>query len=189
MSVHVQQNPPQQALRQRIFPLPLRGRGKVRGCGWGDMRGETTLQMVVPLVILLFFLLGIAMIMPSLSPIKTIALAGGVVIFVVSFVSTEIALYILIFSMLLSPEFVVGTTAGATLGRGVTLRVDDFLLVIIGFSWVARMAINKELGLFLRTPLNKPIGYYIVICLVSTLLGSVFGRVDLKTGFFFVLKY
>jgi hypothetical protein len=157
--------------------------------GRGGMRGETTLQMVVPLVILLFFLLGIAMIMPSLSPTKTIALAGGVVIFVVSFISTEIALYILIFSMLLSPEFVVGTTAGASLGRGVTLRVDDFLLAIIGFSWVARMAINKELGLFLKTPLNKPIGYYIIICLVSTLLGAVFGRVDLKTGFFFVLKY
>ena len=159
------------------------------GCVPLKIRGETTLQLIVPLVILLFILFGIAMIMPSLSPTKTLALAGGVVVFVVSFVSTEIALYILIFSMLLSPEFVVGTTAGATLGRGVTLRVDDFLLVIIGFSWVARMAINKELGLFLRTPLNKPIAYYIIICLVSTLLGAVFGRVDLKTGFFFVLKY
>jgi len=51
------------------------------------------------------------------------------------------------------------------------------------------MSINKELGLFLRTPLNKPIAYYILICLVSTLLGSLFGRVELKTGFFFVLKY
>jgi len=145
--------------------------------------------MVIPLVLLLLLLLTFAMIMPSLTPTKTLALAGGVVIFVVSFVSTEVALYILIFSMLLSPEFVVGTTAGATLGRGVTIRVDDFMLAIIGFSWLARMAIVKELGLFLRTPLNKPIAYYLVICLVSTLLGSLFGRVDLKTGFFFVLKY
>lgn len=154
-----------------------------------NSRGQTTLQLIVPLVILLFILVAIAMVMPSLSPTKTLALAGGVVIFVVSFVSTEIALYILIFSMLLSPEFVVGTTAGATLGRGITLRVDDFVLVIIGFSWVAKMAINKELGFFLRTPLNKPIGYYITICLISTLFGAIFGRVDLKTGFFFVLKY
>lgn len=106
-----------------------------------------------------------------------------------SFASTQIALYILIFSMLLSPELVVGATAGATLGRGVTLRIDDFILVIIGFSWLARMSIYKELGFFLRTPLNKPIAVYITVCLVSTFLGALFGRVSLKTGFFFVLKY
>jgi O-antigen ligase len=51
------------------------------------------------------------------------------------------------------------------------------------------MAINKELGLFLKTPLNKPIGYYIVLCMISTFIGAIFERVDLKTGFLYVLKY
>jgi len=124
-----------------------------------------------------------------MSAVKTIAIAGGMVLFIMSFASTQIALYILIFSMLLGPELIVGATAGATLGRGVTLRVDDFILVIIGFSWLARMAIYKELGFFLRTPLNKPIALYITVCLLSTFLGALFGRVNLKTGFFFVLKY
>jgi O-antigen ligase len=120
---------------------------------------------------------------------STIFLVIGLVIFIASFASTKIALYILIFSMLLSPEFIVGTTEGATLGRGVTIRLDDFILLIIGFSWLAKMSINKELGLFLKTPLNKPIAYYIIICLSSTLFGSLFGRVQLKTGFFYVMKY
>ncbi|MBW2310782.1 MAG: O-antigen ligase family protein [Deltaproteobacteria bacterium] len=120
---------------------------------------------------------------------KTMALAGGMLLFILSFASTQIALYILIFSMLLGPEIVVGATAGTTLGRGVTLRVDDFILVIIGFSWLARMALYKELGLFLRTPLNKPIAFYIIACLVSTFLAALLGRMNLKTGFFFVLKY
>ena len=151
--------------------------------------GQTTPQLILPLVLLLFVLVAFAAVLPTLSPVKTIGLAGGVVIFALSFVSTELALYILIFTMLLSPEFIVGTTGAASLGRGVTLRLDDFIIVIIGFSWLARMAINKELGLFLRTPLNRPIAYYLIICVVSTLLGSVFGRVDLKTGFFYVLKY
>jgi hypothetical protein len=71
----------------------------------------------------------------------------------------------------------------------VTLRLDDFILAIIGFSWLAKMSINKELGLFLRTPLNRPIAYYIIVCLISTLLGAIFGRLQFKTGFFFVLKY
>ena len=153
-----------------------------------DCQGQTTLQLILPLVLLLFVLVSFAVVIPSLSPVKAVALAGGVVVFVLSFVSTEIALYILIFSMLLSPEFIVGVT-GTSTGRGVTLRMDDFLLVVIGFSWLARMAINKELGLFLKTPLNKPIGFYLTLCLVSTLLGSIFGRVDLKTGFFYILKY
>ena len=124
-----------------------------------------------------------------MSTVKTMALAGGILLFIVSFASTQIALYILIFSMLLGPELVVGATAGTTLGRGVTLRLDDFILVIIGFSWLARMSIYKELGFFLRTPLNRPIAAYITVCLVSTFLGALFGRVSLKTGFFFVLKY
>ena len=154
-----------------------------------DCKGQTTLQLILPLIILLLILIGTALVVPSLSPAKTMALVAGMVIFIISFVSTEFGLFILIFSMLLSPEFVVGTTGGASLGRGVTLRLDDFLLVIIGFSWLAKMSIHKELGLFLRTPLNKPIAFYIIICLVSTLFGAIFGRVNLVTGFFFVLKY
>jgi hypothetical protein len=153
------------------------------------MGGQTTLQLVVPLIVILFVSLAFAMLLPMLSTTKTIAIVAGTVIFITCFASNEIALYILIFSMLLSPEFVVGSTEGASMGRGVTLRLDDFLLVIISFSWLAKMAINKELGLFLRTPLNKPIAFYILVCLVSTLLGSLFGRVDLKTGFFYVMKY
>jgi len=152
-------------------------------------RGQAALELILPLVILLFVLIAFAMVIPALTPTKTLAVAGGVIIFVLSFVSTQIALYILIFSMLLSPEFIVGGTEGATLGRGITLRVDDLLVAVIGFSWLARMAINKELGLFLKTPLNRPIAYYILVCVASTLLGALFGRLDLKTGFLFVLKY
>jgi len=154
-----------------------------------DSSGQSTLQLVIPLLIILLLSFSIAFFMPTLSTGKTIALAAGIILFVVSFVSSQAALYILIFSMLLGPEIIVGRTTGASLGRGLTLRLDDFILVIIGFGWLARMAIHKELGLFLKTPLNKPIAFYIVACLISTLVGALMGRVDLKTGFFFVLKY
>ena len=113
----------------------------------------------------------------------------GVSIFIVAFLHSEAALYILIFSMLLSPEIIVSATAGKELGRGVTLRLDDFFILIIGVSWFARAAVYKELGLFLRTPLNKPIFYYLMACVVSTGFGIMAGRAGVKTGFFFVLKY
>ena len=110
-------------------------------------------------------------------------------IFILSFVNIEWGLYILIFSMLLSPEFKIGDTGGASLSRGVSLRFEDFLLVMIGFSWFAKNAVNKELGLFLKTPLNKAIFFYTIACLVSTGFGVIDGRVDVKTGSLFVLKY
>jgi O-antigen ligase len=111
-------------------------------------------------------------------------------IFTIAFVKSEIALYILIFSMLLSPEIMVGGMEGGTAAsRGVTLRFDDFLLAIIGFGWFARAAIHKDLGLFLRTPLNKPIFYYLLACVVATGFGIMGERVNAKTGFFFVVKY
>lgn len=113
----------------------------------------------------------------------------ALIIFAVSFINIQWGLYVLIFSMLLSPEFMAGDTGGASLGRGVTLRLEDFLLVIIGLSWLARNAIDKELGLFLKTPLNKAIFFYVLVCVLSTGLGIMAGRVEFKTGSMFVLKY
>jgi len=119
-----------------------------------------------------------------------IALAA-LVIAIICFVNTEIALYILIIAMLLGPQFVAGggTEIIAIRGRAVTLRVDDLLLIVIGASWFAKTAIKKELGLFLKTPLNKPIAYYFIACVVSTILGVMMDRVKPTIGFFFILKY
>ena len=122
-------------------------------------------------------------------PFMVMAAFGAVVIFAVAFVNTEWGLYILIFSMLLSPEINVGGTGGASLGRGVTLRVDDFLLAVIGLSWFAKGAYFKELGLFRKTPLNRPIFLYLAVCLVATGAGVLAGRVGAKTGYLFVIKY
>jgi hypothetical protein len=147
------------------------------------------LRNLLPLVILLFLTTAYAYMLPSLSNRAALTFAGGIIIFIVCLVSTDAALYILIFSMLLGPEFAVGPRGHGPLGRGITLRMSDLMLLVIGFSWLAKMAINKQFGLFRKTPLNQPIAYYTIICLASTLIGALFGRVNLKTGFFFVLKY
>jgi O-antigen ligase len=119
-----------------------------------------------------------------------LAVIAAVVIGIVSFINTEIALYILIASMLLGPQFIVGgPTPLPGRGRPFTMRMDDILLVIIGLSWFLKTAIRKELGLFTRTPLNGPITYYFFVCIISTLFGYMMGRVTGITGFFFVLKY
>jgi O-antigen ligase len=146
---------------------------------------RTNLLLVFFLAIALLAGFLISQFPPTILIWVTLALA----IFVVSFVKIEWGFYILIFSMLLSPEISIGETAGASLGRGVTLRFEDFLLVVIGISWFAKNAVNKELGLFLKTPLNKPIFFFILFCIVSTGLGIMGGDVNAKTGSLFVLKY
>lgn len=118
-----------------------------------------------------------------------LTLVGAGMIFTGAFINKEFALYLLIFSMLLSPEFIVGQTSEKVIGRGVTLRLDDFLLVIIGMSWFAKNAVHKDLGLIKKTPLNKPIAYYILICILATAMGVMANRAGAKTAFFFTLKY
>jgi hypothetical protein len=44
-------------------------------------------------------LVAFALVIPVLTPTKTLALAGGVIVFVLSFMSTQIALYVLIFAI------------------------------------------------------------------------------------------
>jgi len=125
----------------------------------------------------------------SLPPAHMLLVVLLLIIFTVSFIKPERALYILIFSMLLSPEITLGETASSSLGRGVTLRLEDLLLIVIGLSWFARTAVVKDLGMFLKTPLNRPILFYMLACVLSTGFGVMTGRVELKTGTLFVLKY
>ena len=121
---------------------------------------------------------------------------GGLVIavavFILCFISTEVSLYVLVFSMLLSPEFGMGGLAdpnSTAVGRGVTIRTEDLLLVVMAFAWLTRMAVHKELGLLRITAINRPIAYYTAACVLATSMGLILGHVSGITAFFFVLKY
>jgi len=133
----------------------------------------------------------VALLISQLETSMGILIGLGTAIAILVFFKTEIAIYLLIFSMLLSPEFGVGglATTGGTLGRGVTFRLDDFLLVIIAVSWLIKSALYKELGIFKKTPLNGAMLFYACACVLSTLLGIAAGRVEVLTGSLFVLKY
>ena len=151
---------------------------------------EIDSKAIFLLAMVVLITLGGGLLITKASTGLAFAVIAAVVIGILSFVNTEIALYILIVSMLLGPQFIFGeSTPLPGRGRPLTLRMDDFLLVIVGLSWFLRTAIRKELGFFLKTPLNAPITYYFVICFISTLLGYLMGRVKGITGFFFVLKY
>jgi len=133
--------------------------------------------------------LGIGLLLVRMTLPLALGIGLGLVVLVIAIANDELALYLLIFSMLLGPELVVGELGeGATLGRGLTFRLDDVLIVIIGFAWLAKTALHKELGLFLRTPLNRPISAYSLAAIFATGLGMIAGRVSVLGGTLFVLK-
>ena len=109
-------------------------------------------------------------------------------LFLLAFVRTEFGLYVVVFSMLLSPEITAGG-GGLAERREITLRTEDFVLLVIGFSWFAKTAVNKELGLVAKTPLNRPIIAYVAVNVIATLLGYLTGSVRTAAGYFYVLKY
>jgi hypothetical protein len=115
-------------------------------------------------------------------------LAIALAVFLVVFIKTEIGLYLVVFSMLLSPQLGAGG-AGLAEGRRIVVRSEDILLLVVALSWFAKTAVNKELGLTLKTPLNRPILAYVAVTAIATLVGYATGTVRGAGGFFYVLKY
>jgi hypothetical protein len=111
-----------------------------------------------------------------------------------SFLHTEFGLHLILISMLLSPEIVVGA-AGIVLGKpemkgdALVVRMEDLVLVAITAAWLARLLVFRVMGLLRKTPLNPPIAAYTVIAVLATLLGFWAGKVPPVPGFFFVAKY
>jgi O-antigen ligase len=157
------------------------------------LSSKTTVRIGAPSTALVVILIGALMVgylLTMLSAVHSFVLILLLLVSVCTFVWPEAGLYVVIFSMLLSPEIILGDIGGkATLGRGLTLRLEDFLLVFIGISWFARTAVDKTAGLFRKTPLNQPIAAYILACFLATLWGKITGDVEGIAGFFFVLKY
>jgi O-antigen ligase len=157
------------------------------------LSSKTTVKVgapATPLVVVLIGALVVGYLLTILSAVQSMVLVLLLLVFVCTFIWPEAGLHVLIFAMLLSPEIIAGDVGGkGTLGRGLTLRLEDFLLVFISLSWFARTAVDKTLGLFQKTPLNQPIAAYIIVCIVATLWGKINGDVVGVAGFFFVLKY
>lgn len=147
-----------------------------------NRHGQSAIGIVIVVAFLSVLLFSMLYGLPVKYPIVFII---GSIIFAVSFFNTNLALVILIFSMLLSPEFAIGKVTG----RSVVIRADDLFLLIVFFGWLAKMAIKKELGLLRSTPLNLPIFLYIVACLISSFLGIMQGRLKPAHAAFYILKY
>lgn len=87
--------------------------------------------------------------------------------------------------MMLTPEIIVGRVPG----RDVVIRIDELLIMVMFFTWLVKTAINHEMGLLVKTPLNKIMFYLIGIWVFSTSIGIIRGTVHPVKGVFYVLRY
>jgi len=148
---------------------------------WQDPKLRTIIIISALFVISIF----LGQVVTGFSYKIAIALSLSALVFVITLVNTDAGLAVLIFSMLLSPEIILGKVPG----RDIVVRFDDILLMVITFAWLAKTAINKGLALFVKTPLNKAISAYILVCIVATLRGAALGYVNPAKGFFYILRY
>lgn len=119
-------------------------------------------------------------------------IAIGMLVLLVAFLFPLTGLYLIVMSMLLGPEFEVagmGLGGGATFSRGLTLRLDDFLMMLVGSAWLAKIALVRQGVQYLQTPLNKAIACYLGASIIATLIGVLLGRVRPFAGFFYLMKY
>lgn len=111
----------------------------------------------------------------------------GTITVLLTLLEPEFGVFILCFGMLLSPEIKVPWIELTT--RDVVIRIDDVMILLIGFTWFARSAVTARGLPFLKTPLNRPILLFAFLCCLSTARGALYGSVEPKTGFFYVLKF
>ncbi|MDQ6951682.1 MAG: O-antigen ligase family protein [Mariprofundales bacterium] len=161
-----------------------------------------SIRIPIPPTVLLTFSLSLLLvyavylIAPDMAQ-EPILLIGALLVITIAFTNIEFSLYLLILMTLLSPEITFGGhtqsqlaqhLVNTTQSRGVTLRLDDIMLSLICFTWLFRMAIDKNLGLLRETPINQPIIWYWSISVVATIVGSIDGNIGLY-GAFFLIKY
>ncbi len=147
--------------------------------------GQIDIRALALLLVLILFSAVIGFKIASIHPLVPIALLAAIGLGIATLVNTNLGLTILIFSMLLSPEIPIAQTVDRT----VAVRIEDFLIIAVFFAWLAKTAVRKELGLLRKTPLNKPIFAYLAVSIFSTGLGVMSGDVNVKVGFFYILKY
>lgn len=152
-----------------------------------DLLESRASQLLIPALLAAPLALVIVLAKPGMGGI----IAIGILVLLVAFLFPLMGLYLIVVSMLLGPEVLLGGTAGqgTQLGRGLTLRLDDFLILLVGCAWLAKIAIVRQGGQYLSTTLNRAIAYYLAASVLATLIGVLLGRVQPFGGFFFLLKY
>ena len=160
-----------------------------RGIGRGELAES---QFEAPFFAAFALVSGIALLAFHLTfhnPSYTMALAISLIVFGATIVRVEIGIYVLTVAMLLSPEIEAGTV-GTNEERGLNVRYDDILIVIIFLGVLVKQAFEGRFAIWRKNPVIPGIALYFIVCIIST-LGALRLSVpawDRTVAFFVILK-
>lgn len=140
-----------------------------RGIGRGEM-AESRLDF--PLFAGLMVLCAVGLVVVNAlvpNSAVTVVLAVSLVVFGLTVVRVDFGVYILVVAMLLSPEINLGTVGRAN-DRGINIRYDDVLIIVIFLGVCLSMAFDKRKRLWQPSPINLPIVLYYGILILSFFL-------------------
>lgn len=95
----------------------------------------------------------------------------AILVFIATMVNPRIGIILIVFSIILSPEFRVFDRP---------IRIEDILIIVVILAWIAIMATQGK-G-FVHTPLNLPIMFYLFISFLALANALVFGNISPFTG-------
>jgi hypothetical protein len=147
------------------------------------MKHNTTILLLGTTLIAASLLVG-SSIATFPNPAMLAILVFGLVCFL-AFSHVDIILCFLVMSMLLSPEIVVGQVPG----HDIIIRIEDFIIILLGIILIASKALRKDEAFLAKTPLNFNIVMYVFLFVVLTGRGMIIAGVQPLNGMFFVLKY
>lgn len=119
----------------------------------------------------------------------TIALGVSMLVFGITLIRVDFGVYILVLSMLLSPEINLGTV-GPSAERALNVRYDDILILVIFAGVLLRQGFEGDATLVRRSPINGGIAAYYIVCIIATLLALRLSLPawDRRSAFFVMLK-
>jgi len=93
-------------------------------------------------------------------------------------------LILLAIAIALSPSFSAGNLPK---GKIIEIRVEDFLILILGFIWLASLLVSRKKKVK-KPPLFFPILVWLSFGFLATLTNLIFGNLEIWRGFFYFLK-
>lgn len=107
----------------------------------------------------------------------------------VTFFSPRIGLLIMLLASLFGSEIEFGGGVNVTGDtRGAGIRIEDVLLIVMSFGWLANRARTRTLLIVRRTPVNRAILLMAIAMIAATAMGLIQGTTPIGRGTLYTLK-
>lgn len=123
---------------------------------------------------------------PYDSPFISIYLLLALLLAILSFFKPKIALIAMLFFILISTDIQVDKSANSE--RGVSIRMEDIVLLLVTGGWLLNRAKNRSLSIIKNVPINRGIIVMSLAMIISTLLGFFQDTVPVSRGILFTMK-